>query len=118
MAPRPPLWRRVFDTVERPVGDALSAGARSGAFADVVALIVRLQRRLQREVERQSRRALHGANLPTASDMRRLSKQITDLERQVRDLSGQVDEEKRRRPGPASGPGSRRGDSRGGRTRA
>lgn len=115
MAPRPPFWRRLFDTIERPLGDALSAGARSGTFADIVALTVRLQRRLQREVERQSRRALHGANLPTASDIRRLSKQITDLDRQVRDLGRQLDQHRPPRPRPASG--SRQGDSRGGRAR-
>lgn len=102
MSARPPLWRRVFDGVERPVGDVLSAGTRSGAFADMVALSVRLQRRLQREVDRFSGRALHGANLPAASDMRRVSKQIAELERQVRDLSRQVDE---------------RGDSHGARAR-
>ncbi len=101
-AARPPLWLRVFDGVERPVGDVVSACTRSGAFADMFALSVRLQRRLQREVDRFSGRALHGANLPAASDMRRVSKQIAQLERQVRDLSRRLDEQ---------------GDPRGGRAR-
>ena len=73
MAGRAPLWRRAFDAVEKPLGDTLASGARSGAFADVLAVALRVNRRLQREVERRTRRALHLANLPAATDVRRLT---------------------------------------------
>jgi polyhydroxyalkanoate synthesis regulator phasin len=86
-----PLWRRAFDAVERPLGDALAQGARSGAFADVVAVGVRLERRLQREIERRTRRALHLVNLPAATDVRRLNQQVTELQRQVRALSRELE---------------------------
>ena len=46
----------------------------------------KLARRAQREVERRSRRFLHAVNLPTATDVRRLSEQVASLQRQVRDL--------------------------------
>jgi hypothetical protein len=87
MAAGSSLPRRVYDTVENPVGDALAAGARSGTFGDVLALAVRVPRGVQREIERRTRRALHFANLPTATDVRRLTQQVTELHRDVRSLS-------------------------------
>ena len=86
-----PLWRRAFDAVEKPLGDVLAQGARSGAFADSLAVGVRLQRRVQREIERRSRRTLHLFNLPSATDVRRLNRQVTDLRREVRELSRELE---------------------------
>jgi polyhydroxyalkanoate synthesis regulator phasin len=60
--------------------------ARSDAFGDSLALVLRLQRRVQRGLERRSRRLMHLANLPTATDVRRLSEQVSALRREVRDL--------------------------------
>jgi hypothetical protein len=56
-----------------------------------MALAVRVPRRLQLEVERRTRRVLHMANLPTATDVRRLTVQVTDLQRDVRALSRGVE---------------------------
>ncbi len=86
MAAPAPLWRRAFDAVERPVGDALAAGARSGVFADALAVTLRVNRHVRGEVERQSRRALHLVNQPEASDLRRLSAQVAELQREVQAL--------------------------------
>jgi polyhydroxyalkanoate synthesis regulator phasin len=69
----------------------VEAGTRSDVFLDALALGWRLRGRLQREAERQSRRALHLLNLPTASDVRRLSEQVGALQRQVRELSREVE---------------------------
>jgi polyhydroxyalkanoate synthesis regulator phasin len=81
-----PLWRRAFDAVDRRVAAPVEAGAHSDLFGDIVALQWKLARRAQREVERRSRRFLHAVNLPTATDVRRLSEQVASLQRQVRDL--------------------------------
>ncbi|HEY3187875.1 MAG TPA: hypothetical protein VGJ70_10395, partial [Solirubrobacteraceae bacterium] len=64
---------------------------------------LRVNRRVQREVERRTRRALHLANLPTATDVRRLTQQVTDLQRQVRALSRELEEatDRNRRKPPA-----------------
>jgi hypothetical protein len=94
----PPLWRKAFDRLERPVGDALAAGARSDAFTDTLAVALRLRRRLQREVERRTRRSLHLVNLPAATDVRRLSEQIAALQRQVRQLERELDSRDGGRP--------------------
>jgi polyhydroxyalkanoate synthesis regulator phasin len=81
-----PLWRKAFDEVDRRVSGPVEAGAQSDLFNDLVTLQWKLARRAQREVERRSRRLLHAANLPTATDVRRLSEQVASLQRQVRDL--------------------------------
>ena len=81
-----PLWRQAFDAVDRRVSGPVEAGARSDAFTDVVTLGWRLSRRMQSEVERRTRHVLHLANLPTATDVRRLSEQVSALQRQVREL--------------------------------
>jgi hypothetical protein len=81
-----PMWRQAFDTVDRRVSGPVEAGARSDAFSDAVALGWRLGRRAQREVERRTRHALHLANLPTATDVRRLSEQVSSLQREIREL--------------------------------
>jgi hypothetical protein len=81
-----PLWRRTFDTVDRHIAGPAEAAARSDAFGDALTLVVRLRRRAQREVEKRTRRALHLVNLPTATDVRRLSEQVAALRREVREL--------------------------------
>jgi hypothetical protein len=81
-----PLWRRTFDTVDRHIARPAEAVARSDAFGDALTLGLRLRRRAQREVEKRTRRALHLVNLPTATDVRRLSEQVAALRREVRAL--------------------------------
>jgi polyhydroxyalkanoate synthesis regulator phasin len=81
-----PMWRKAFDEVDRRVSGPVEAGAQSDLFNDLVTLQWKLARRAQREVERRSRRLLHAVNLPTATDVRRLSEQVASLQRQVRDL--------------------------------
>jgi hypothetical protein len=85
MADRP-LWRQGFDAIERRVAGPVEGAVGSDLFADVVALGVRAQRGVQREVERRTRRVLHMVNVPTATDVRRVSEQLAELQRQVREL--------------------------------
>jgi polyhydroxyalkanoate synthesis regulator phasin len=81
-----PLWRKAFDAVESRAAGPVEAGAHSDLFGDLLTLNVRLARRTQREVERRTRRLLHMANLPTATDVRRLSEQVASLQRELREL--------------------------------
>jgi hypothetical protein len=81
-----PLWRKAFDEVDRRVAGPVEAGAHSDLFGDLVALNWRLARRAQREVERRTRRLLHAVNLPTATDVRRLSEQVAAVQRELREL--------------------------------
>jgi len=81
-----PQWRQAFDAVERRVAGPLEASVGSELFNDLVALNLRLARRTQRGIERRTRRALHLVNLPTATDVRRLSEQVAELRRELREL--------------------------------
>jgi polyhydroxyalkanoate synthesis regulator phasin len=81
-----PLWRKAFDAVEGRVAGPVEIGAHSDVVGDLIALNVRVARRAQKEVERRTRRVLHLANLPTATDVRRLSEQVAALQRELREL--------------------------------
>ena len=80
-----PLWRKAFDAVEQRAAGPVEAGAHSDVVGDLITLNVRLARRAQQEVERRSRRVLHMINLPTATDVRRLSEQVASLQRELRE---------------------------------
>jgi polyhydroxyalkanoate synthesis regulator phasin len=81
-----PLWRRAFDAADRRVSGPVESAAGSDAFHDALTLGLRLQGRLRRRVERESRRALHLLNLPSNTDVRRLSEQVAALRRELREL--------------------------------
>ena len=93
MAEASPLWRRLFDAVEQTVSPQLEQFVRTDQFADIAAVVARLQGRAQKNAERAMRQAWHFWNLPAGSDVKRMSEQIASLERRVRDLSKQLDEQ-------------------------
>ena len=91
MSPPRPLWRQAFDAVERRVAGPAERTVRTDAFNDVVTVAIRSRRALQRAVERRTRRLLHLANLPAATDVKRLSEQTAQLHRELRALQRQLD---------------------------
>ena len=86
-----PLWRKAFDEVDRRVAGPVEKGAHSDLFGDLVALRGAGPARAARGRAPHPPRA-HAVNLPTATDVRRLSEQVASLQREVRDL------DERRRP--------------------
>ncbi len=80
MAPR---WRQLFDTWEKAVAPGLEELTASTEFRDVTATMARWNAAARKQSEAASRQWLHAFNLPAATDMRRLRRQITDLEREV-----------------------------------
>jgi hypothetical protein len=90
--PNTPTWRRAFDAVERRIAHPVESGVRTDAFNDAMAVLFRTRRQLQRAVERQTRRALHLANLPAATDVKRLSEQVAALHRELRALESELDQ--------------------------
>jgi hypothetical protein len=99
VSPGQPAWRRVFDRVERAVGEPLEQAAASNHYIDVIVLQLKLQsalnRALRRTIERQIGAALHLINVPTYSDVRRLGRQLTTLTGEVRALSAATEELRR-----------------------
>jgi hypothetical protein len=89
-----PAWRRLFDAVEGRAAPPIEKGVRTDVFNDAITVIYRTRRGVQRHVERQTRRALHMANLPAASDVTRLSAQVAALHRDVRALERTLNTDK------------------------
>jgi len=94
---RPPLWRQVYDRVERTVAPRLEAGVRTGMFASTLATATKARAELSRRGSQLagrlgtvSARGLHLVNLPAADDMARLRAEVRDLDRRVRDLTRQL----------------------------
>ena len=99
---RPPLWRQVYDRVERTVAPRLEAGVRTGMFASTLATATKARAELSRRGSQLagrlgtvSARGLHLVNLPAADDMARLRAEVRDLDRRVRDLTRQLDRAER-----------------------
>ncbi len=92
--PDVPLWKKVFDAADSTVGARLNEFARSENFAILAGLVTRARTELMTRSERQSRQVLHLLNLPAGSDVNRLLAQIGLLEREVRELRKQIDDER------------------------
>ncbi len=99
---RPPLWRQMYDRVERAVAPRLEEGVRTGMFASTLATVTKAQAELSRRGSQLagrlgtvSARSLHLVNLPAADDITRLRAEIRDLDRRVRDLNRQLDQAER-----------------------
>lgn len=86
-----PLWRRTFNRVERVVGERLEDLTATDGFARTLATGADLQRGVRRRVEGVTSSALHLANLPARSDISRLSRQVTALQKQLGDLTAELE---------------------------
>jgi hypothetical protein len=87
-----PLWRQVFDAVDRRIAPPAEHAVQTHLFADAIALALHAQRRIQRETERHSRRVLHLINVPTATDVKRVADQLAALQRQIRALEHRLED--------------------------
>jgi polyhydroxyalkanoate synthesis regulator phasin len=88
--PGSPLWKQVFDTVERRVGPALDELVKRDDVVTALVLAQRTRGEIDRRLERTSRRVLHLLNLPAGSDVNRLLAHIARLEREIGDLRSQL----------------------------
>ena len=78
-----PNWRRMFDAWNDQVGPRLEQMVRTDAFADQAAWWNELNRRRSEMAEAFSRRLMHLWNMPTASDVAALKRQVEALDRQL-----------------------------------
>jgi len=107
--PSPPLWRLAFDAVERPVGAASEAWVQTDVFMDALATTWKVQRRVAKEMHRGLGLWLGMWNVPRRSDVTSLVTQVANLERQVRQLSRELERrEQDDPPGPRPRPASTR----------
>ena len=80
------------DSADRVLGPASEQLVRTEAFADVIGLVSRMRYLSLKRTERMLRQQWHLWNLPAATDVRRLSEQVASLERQVRDLTRELED--------------------------
>lgn len=110
MAPSDPSlpWRAIVTAPVRVVtdrvGPALDGFTRSDEFAALTAIRTRTRHEAGRRLERASRRLFHLVNLPAASDINRLLRQIALVEREVRELRKQLDDTRAGEGGPDGPP--------------
>ena len=81
-----PLWRKAFDAVERPLAAGAEAWVQSDTFMDLTAVTFRAQRRMLGELHGATDRWLHLWGFVSQGDVVRLTNQVANLERQIREL--------------------------------
>ena len=97
MSPAPaPRWRQVFDAAERAVAPRAETFVRTPTFAIGTALVRRAHTVVSDSARGLTARAWHLVNLPAGSDVSRLRAQIGALDREVRRLSLQLEQQRRR----------------------
>jgi hypothetical protein len=84
--------RRVADRADRLVTPAADRLVRTDLVADMVSTVTRLEAQLRRRVERQATWLLHVYHLPSSSDVRRVSAQLSALDARLRDMSERLDD--------------------------
>jgi hypothetical protein len=98
----PPAWRRVFDRAERVVGGPLEDFVGSRRAIDGAVSVMKVQRAiggaLRGVMDRELAGVLHFMNMPTRTDVRRLTRQLTTLTGEVRGVADHLDELQRSLP--------------------
>jgi hypothetical protein len=87
-----PLWRRMFDAWNTQVGTRLEQFVRTDAFADQAAAVAAFNRRRDELAEQLSRRVLHFWNMPTATDVTALKRQVEALDRELHKVTKTLEE--------------------------
>jgi hypothetical protein len=106
-----------FDSADRLIGPASEQLVRTEAFADLIGLASRMRYMALKRTERALRQQWHVWNLPARTDVRRLSEQVASLERQVRNLTREL-EDGRRPARPVAGDTAASAATNGGPARA
>jgi hypothetical protein len=94
--PAVPRWRQAYDALDKAVTPRAEAAVRTPSFAEGVALVRRVQILAKDSARGLTTRAWHLLNLPAGSDVSRLRTQIGALDREVRRLTVQLENERRR----------------------
>jgi hypothetical protein len=90
-----PAWRWTYDAVETTVTPWVEAVVHTGKFASTTTLLARTRRQVGDQVNGVAARFLHLFNLPARTDIQRLRRQVGALDREVRRLSAELDQQAR-----------------------
>ncbi|MEZ5342381.1 MAG: hypothetical protein R2706_13315 [Acidimicrobiales bacterium] len=87
-----PAWKRAFDEAEKRLSPSVTRALATPEIIEALTIAIAVRRRMLEDIGSVSRRVLHFWNLPAGTDVRKVSLQIADLERQLRSLNRQLDE--------------------------
>jgi hypothetical protein len=85
--PQRPLWLQAFDAAERALAPRLEEAVQSPAFAEALTLALRAQGAARRTLQERSRALWHLANLPAATDVAALRRDVAALDRELRAIT-------------------------------
>jgi hypothetical protein len=91
-----PLWRRAYDQLDKELSPRIDALVRSESFLREIGRLSAVRRQARSQVSTVASRVWHLVNLPAGSDVARLTGQVGALDRQVRNLTLQLEQERRR----------------------
>ncbi|MFT3661459.1 MAG: hypothetical protein QM809_08680 [Gordonia sp. (in: high G+C Gram-positive bacteria)] len=91
--------RGVYDAMEKRATPVIEDVVRSPRFGEAAGVVAHLRRRVGRTVEGVAADLLHAVNLPAGSDLRKLRRQIGDLDFEVRSLRRELAERAAREDG-------------------
>jgi hypothetical protein len=107
--PTTPSWRRVFDKVERALGEPLEGAVASQQFVDVMAVGMKARRgvtgAVRGAVSGVAGVVLRTVNIPTRDDMQRMNRNLAVLATEVRRLGADQQALKGSGDGAAGGEG-------------
>ena len=78
-----PLWRRVFDDVERRVGRPLTSVTSSEEFHSAALKLRRARQAVSVPVQGVAGLGLHLAGLPSPKEVRELRRQLGEVQREI-----------------------------------
>lgn len=84
-------WLRdLYDAVEKRATPVIEDVVKSGEFKETAKTVTLLRKRAGRAVEGVTAGVLHSVNLPAGSDLRKLRRQLGELDFEVRQLRIEV----------------------------
>ncbi len=86
-----PTVRDVYDAMERRLAPRLDALVRSSRYVQLTAAFVGTRATTTGTIGELTARLLHAVNLPAGTDVKRLRRQIGELDREVRQLRLQLE---------------------------
>lgn len=87
-----PLWKQAYDAAEKRAAPVLTKVFSNPDVIETIKLATAVRRRAMDDLSQLIRRNLHNVNLPSGTDVQKVSNQIASLERQIRVLDRRVDE--------------------------
>jgi hypothetical protein len=87
-----PLWKKAYDAAEKQAAPAIQKLLANPDVIEAITLTMAVNRRARGDAAEFFRRQLHSVNLPSGTDVQKVSNQIAGLERQIRMLNRRIDD--------------------------